>query len=1441
MSRDGSSSAVPAESLAERKSYPLFVVHAAPDTWFVRGVLLPALGLSIDEVQLTSAPPLGQPVLSFFERGVADSELTVVVLSRAFVADEWAQHAELLASHAAAVKQHAVVPLFLDELSSPMWRRLRVSLDLRERQRWDGELARLAALVAEASGRAARSTPPGAVEELACPYPGMRSLAEGDGALLFGREQEIEDIVARLFTGARELYLIGPSGSGKSSLVSAGVVPRLLHGAADRRVVVARRFRPGEAPSQRLTEAKAAVEACPPGRCALLVVDQLEEAFALAGDEERAAFFAGLRALRADPRCLLLFCLRADFLGELMGSPLWDEERTGHLMIGALRRDALQKAIEVPALSAGVYLEPGLTERLLADAGSDAGVLPILQETLRQLWELRRRRVISLASYEAMGGGGKSGLAVAMSRRADACLQALSAGQHKIARRILLRLVCFGQQGAADTRRPQPRSALRLAGEPLAELDRVLSHLSESRLVTLQGGEEPILRRQPSKSEANATGRRAGSRGEALEEIAEDDDGGFPEEGDPAAAAARVELVHEALIKSWEQLAGWIEDRRAAGQRRRHLEEAASAWVGRGRGTGGLLEARELSEARTWRTTEDARELGESQQLRQLFSASGRALRRQRWRRIAAITGISVVTLAGVLALGVFVAGKRAELARSRAEAQERAEEASVQRAENQLLGHRVSEQGAALDETKAKAAELVTSAAVATAEAREHKKHRALLSQTVTNQQVDADQEKARRALLDGHPQQALPHLLAALGKGSPSPLLQMMLRASTSVWQSHRLAHADEVLSVAISGDGSRVATASADGSARLWDSFTGDPSGARLKHGGAVVDVAFSPDGSLLATASVDGHARLWYAATGALVATLRHGGEVRVVRFSSDGKLVLTASADHTAQLWSVTSGAAVGPALRHDGGVRSAELSADGALVVTGGDDRSARVWNAASGEQLAKLAHPGPVASVAFDREGERVVTISGERAALWDWRTGQRAPGTFGHRGGVQRASLSPDGARLATAGDDGTARIWDARAKRTHLLSLQHGAAVSSVQWSRDGKRLITTSADRSARIWDALTGRPLSPVLEHDSEVKRALLDNGGTFLVTASGASFARLWIIERWLEPRSALEQPPGVILDLAFSPDGKRLVAAGRSQRALVWSVDGAARIAALHHGGVIEAVAWSPDGALLAIGGGGAGREVQLWNPATGVLQAVLPHGRVVVDLAFSADGQRLYTASKDLVRAWSPVTAREEGRFAHPGEVTALALSTDGGRLLTACSDGQVRLWSTHTRAQVMQPLPFQGELTSGAIRPGSGQLAAAGESGRVVVWSAAGKQVFTIDHEAAVSSVRYSPDGAFLSTASRQPERVRIWNAGNGDELVPPVTAAGAVRALAWSADNLLAIGGHSRRVELWDLLGEPRPLTEWRDIASRSGFRLVLGKVVPVPLPAPPDSP
>jgi len=379
---------------------------------------------------------------------------------------------------------------------------------------------------------------------LPCPYPGLQPYSPDTAEHFHGRDAEIEDLIGQLRAGKREIYVVGPSGCGKSSLVEAGLLPKLARGVAGLGPFAVRTMRPGGQPTARLSEALGATQdqlATPanaiaallehraPTASVLLVIDQLEELFTQASPGERARFLVGLQALRAEPRCVVVATLRADFFGDFMESPLWTDRpgKISHIDVNPLRGDTLREAIVRPARDLGVTVEAKLLEQLLADASDEPRALPLLQETLVQLWDHQQDRTLTLAAYQALGNGDRSGLAVALSRRADQALRELIEAQEPIARRILLGLISFGE-GRPDTRRQQRRSMLRAAGDT-PDFDAVLQHLIANRLLTT------------------------------------DDD---PND-------ERVDLAHEVIITAWPTLAGWIQTRRANELRRGQLEAAA--------------------------------------------------------------------------------------------------------------------------------------------------------------------------------------------------------------------------------------------------------------------------------------------------------------------------------------------------------------------------------------------------------------------------------------------------------------------------------------------------------------------------------------------------------------------------------------------------------------------------------------------------------------------------------------------------------------------------------------------------------------------------------------------------------------------------------------------------------------------------------------------------
>jgi len=333
----------------------------------------------------------------------------------------------------------------------------------------------------------------------------------------------------------------------------------------------------------------------------------------------------------------------------------------------------------------------------------------------------------------------------------------------------------------------------------------------------------------------------------------------------------------------------------------------------------------------------------------------------------------------------------------------------------------------------------------------------------------------------------------------------------------------------------------------------------------HEGPVLGAVWSPDGTRIATASQDDTARLWDARTGEELAVLKHRSDVNSVAFSPDGRLVVTAGQDGTARVWDVTTGEELA-ILQHGGGVISAVFSPDGRLLVTGSHDDTARVWEVAIEEkqdgeepsvgemavkELAVLQHKGSVWSAVFSPDGQLVVTASwDDTARVWEATTGKELAVLRGHTGLVRSAVFSLDGQLVVTASQDGTARVWDA-ATGKEVAVLQHEDSVWSAAFSPDGQWVVTASRDGTSRVWDAETGEKLA-VLRHEGEVLSTAFSPNGSYLVTASADGTARLWDITsgEWL---FTLEGHTDAVLGAAWSPDGVRILTAGGDGTARIW------------------------------------------------------------------------------------------------------------------------------------------------------------------------------------------------------------------------------------------------------------------------------------------------
>ena len=780
-----------------------------------------------------------------------------------------------------------------------------------------------------------------------------------------------------------------------------------------------------------------------------------------------------------------------------------------------------------------------------------------------------------------------------------------------------------------------------------------------------------------------------------------------------------AEVAHEALLRAWPRLAQWLREEREFLVFKGEAERAERRWRDMARADRALLTGLDLTRAEEWLPTRSEDLSPEVTAFVQRSIAVDRALKERQLRLQRRMTYGALAAALLMTAVGGFAWFQWGRADRELVKAQTTqslflADLARQQRTAGDAGTAILLALEALPDDTARIARPYIPEAELQLDGALRHLRERLLLKgheSTVNSAAFSPDGKRIVTASADGTARL----WDAETGKPVGEPLT----------------GHTGGVLSAAFSPDGKRIVTASADGTARLWDAETGKPVGEPLTgHTGGVTSAAFSPDGKRIVTA-FSHTARLWDAETGKPVGEPLTGHTVAVTRdaaFSPDGKRIVTASVDKTARLWDAESGKLVGgPLTGHTGIVWSAAFSPDGKRIVTASWDKTARVWDAESGRPTGELqGHTAYVWSAAFSPDGKRIVTASADKTArLWDAETGRPIGELQGHTASVWSAAFSPDGKRIVTASADKTARVWDAETGRPIGELQGHTAYVWSAAFSPDGKRVVTASGDKTARVWDAESGRPTGePLTGHTGGVKSAAFSPGGKRIVTASEDETARLWDAETGNQIGEPLTGHADAVLSAAFSPNSKRVVTASDDETARLWDAESGKPVGEplAGHTGIVWSAAFSPDGKRIVTASND--ETARLWDADTGnQIGEPLGTNAVVYSAAFSPDGKRIVTASANkTARLWDAESGKPIGELkGHEDQVLSAAFSPDGKRIVTGSVDSTARLWDAETGYQIGELDGHKGWVLSAAFSPDGKRIVTASRDGTALLWEA------------------------------------------------------------------------------------------------------------------------
>lgn len=1139
------------------------------------------------------------------------------------------------------------------------------------------------------------------------PFKGLQFFNEEDAELFFGREELTSRLVTRMrdtlsdSPSTRFLAVVGASGSGKSSIVRAGLLPSLRRTVPFARWLVrtltptnrplealasslnpqpesvaslatlmddmARESRSALLAATRLLEKDKVTARGREHKGLLLVIDQFEELFTLCRDEsERRAFVDNLMTAVTEPGGItfVVLALRADFYNQCAPyTALRDALASQQEYIGLMSAAELRRAIEEPAKRGSWELEPGLVELLLQDVGAEGGhlpepgALPLLSHALLETWHRRQGHRLTVSGYLASGG-----VRGAIAETADSVFQdELDTEQQTIARNIFLRLTQLGEdEQTADTRRRTHIDEFIHKPEESSSVQIVLGKLADARLIITDNG--------------------------------------------------MAEVAHEALIREWSTLRDWLEEDRESLRMHRHLTLAADGWERQSRDVGELYRGARLLQAISWADAHPSQLSG----LEQVFLEASKTLANQEESEREAQRQ------------------REFSAARELAETQ-RQSAVQLRRRAIYLLGAFVLAlimAGVALVQgERARQTALTAQTEKRLATARE------LAAASLNNLNVDPErsillalQSVATTRSVDGI---ILPESLEALHRSIVSSPIRMTL-----------VGHETGVLSADYSPDGKQLATIGNDGTVIIWNAVTGEEL-LRLPGTTEPIDfvstkrVAYSPDGRLLIACDRN-QVKIYDPASGDLLKILGgHLADVTAIAISADGKLIASGGHDGSVMVWDSSSGDSLVQLVGHTDAIEELTFSPDGKWLVTASNDATMKIWDVLTGDILQDYVDfTGVVLGVTFSPDGKRFAFSDGT-IHVWQFSLDSAEDQTtiLNHElftiPSAGSDAFSPDGSKLAgVSGND--IKLWDVASGRELLTLTSHTGWVMGLAFSPDGKWLASTSLDGTVKIWSLLPGNEMvtvsTPVAGFGTRV--AYAPNGQMF-ATNGGDGSATLWNAKTG-EPRLTLNGHSLEVLNLAFNPDGSRFATASIDGTAIIWdTVTGKKLLILTGHEFGIRDIAFSPDGSRIATGGFDGTAKV--WDANTGrLIHEITEHQGLVLGVTFSPDGTHLATSSTDATaKIWDVKTG--ELLFTldgHAAGIRDIAYSSNGLIIATGSGDATTILWDASTGFSMRTLIGHSSGIQSVAFSLDGKYIATGSEDDTAKVWDiGTGAEILTL----------------------------------------------------------------------------------------------------------------
>ena len=1124
-----------------------------------------------------------------------------------------------------------------------------------------------------------------------CPYKGLDVFEEEDAELFFGREKLVEDLVSRV-KDSRTVFVTGPSGSGKSSLVRAGLIHAMRQGKikSSERWLYAT-LKPGRDPVDSLANAFSRLKSPELGNyfrqhvdqvkvlheCAesaltenktqrlVLFIDQFEEVFTQISNEAERSVFLNLlthAATAESGRVIILFSMRSDFVSNCAAYPQLNEILNQQFVqIGAMQPQELVSAIAQPALRVGLRIDPDLIAQIINEMKGEPGALPLMQFALKDLFDSQKAKnsliALTLNDYLLRGGIHK-----ALERHADDSYSKLSRNEQELTRSIFSRLIEVGR-GVQDTRRTALFNELVPQNAKAQDVESIIQKLADARLVTT----------------------------------------------DEQAGQDTVTISHEKLIDAWPWLKKLVNENRDVITLQNEIANDAKEWNDHQREKSYLYIGARLVNAREQL---DAKKIALSGLARD-FVKAGYA--RQRQNAALLIAGVSTIIVFLVIAVIVFSrqSSENADLAKQ-AHLRELAAQSSLLRDQrfqtSLLLGLEVYNQLGNNPQTLG----LLLDHAQSHPQLRQYLMGHAGSVNAVA---ISPDGKILASGSADGQ------IIFWDLGPNKP---IEPKIKISNDL----------SVNSLAFSPDGKILAFGSEDGTVTLWDVDSRQSIGAPLSgHSGQINSVAFSPDGNILASGSDDKTIIFWDVDLHEKIgqALAEHSDRVNSITFGSDGTMLASASADGSIILWNVETQQPIGSPLQgHTGSVQSVAISPDGKLLASGSEDTTIMLWDIPTQTSIGQplTTHSNRVNSIAFSPDGKTFASGSYESSIIiWDSVTHQAVGEPLnGHTGSINSIAYNPDGKTLVSGGIDTAIILWNTtKSLPIGQIIKPNARRINSAAFSPDGKMIALGALNNSVTLWDADTYQPIGdPLTGQSASINSVAFSPDGNLL--ASGSADKTILLRDAKTQtpigtPLTGHSNPVNIV---AFSPDGATLASGDSGGVIVLWDVETHDPIGPrlTEHTDSVNDLVFSADGKMLT--SASSDGAIILWDlsvkPPQG--QSLSKQSVSVNCIAFSPDGKILAAGNSDgAIILWDMNTREVLGQplLGHSGLVKTIVFSPDGTTLASGGFDSNIILWDVVTRQPIGQPLTgHTGAIFSLAYKPNSKTLASGSIDNTVILWN-------------------------------------------------------------------------------------------------------------------------